>query len=118
MSVFRDISITYDGRDYTVTPSVRLLRMIESKARRDDPQFNLAMAVYRMTLGDVSHGEISFILAEMVNSAGAKTTADHAWAWLQTLDTEALSALVGDMATCFLTPDTKGKKPQAPEMAA
>ena len=115
MSIFRDIPISYNGRDYTVTPSVRLLRMIEAKGRRDDPQFNLSMAVYRMTIGDVSHGQIAFILAEMINGAGGKTDADEAWAFLQSLGVSDLQALVASLAECFLAPETKGKKPEAPE---
>jgi hypothetical protein len=118
MTIFRDISRTYIGRDYTITPSIRLMRMIESKARRDDPQFNLAMSVYRMTLGDVSHGDIAFIYAEMLNSAGAKTTADEVWLHLQGLDAAGLQDLISDLAACFIAPEAKGKKPEAPEKAA
>jgi hypothetical protein len=118
MGVFRDVSFTYGGRDYVVTPSVRLLRMIESKARRDDPQFNLAMSVYRMTLGDVSHGDIAFIYAELLNSAGAKITADDAWLHLQGLDAAGLQGLIADLAACFIAPEAKGKKQDAPEKAA
>jgi hypothetical protein len=115
MGIFRDIPMTYQGRDYTVTPSVRLLRMIEAKGRRDDPQFNLAMAVYRMTIGDVSHGQIAFILAEMINGSGGKTDADEAWAFLQSLSVDDLKAVVGSLTECFLAPDAKGQKPEAPE---
>ena len=115
MGIFRDVLIKYEGVDYTVTPSARLLRLIESKGRRDDPHFNLAMSVYRMTMGDVSHGEISFILAEMVNSAGAKTTADAAWAYMQGLDLAGLQGLIGDISECFIAPSVQGKKPEPPE---
>lgn len=115
MAVFRDIPIEYRGQDYVVTPSVRLLRLIEAKARRDDPTFNLAMAVYRIARGDVSYGDMCFILAEMVNSAGAKTTADEVWSWLQGLDMPAMQGVMASMVECFIDPKADGKKPQAPE---
>jgi hypothetical protein len=118
MSIFREISIKYGGDEYTVTPSVKLLRLIEGKMRRDDPSFNLAMSVYRMTLGDVSHGDIASIVAELVNSAGANTTADHAWYHLQEMSVEELQTLIADVAACFISPELKGKKPEAPEKAA
>lgn len=116
MSIFRDVSIRYDGTDYTVTPSVRLLRLIEARARRDDPAFNLAMAVYRMTRGDVAHGDIAFIVAEIINANGGRTTADHAWEYLQGVDVAGLNQLIADLASCFIAPDAKAKKPTAPEM--
>jgi hypothetical protein len=112
--LFRDVSITYRGHDYTVTPSIRLLRMIEGRGKRDDPTFNLAMSVFRMVRGDVSHGDIAFLVAELVNSAGAKTTADAAWAWLQELPPDEITATIAVLAECFLSPETKGKKPEAP----
>jgi hypothetical protein len=115
MGIFRDVLIKYEGVDYKVTPSARLLRLIESKGRRDDPRFNLAMSVYRMTMGDVSYGDISFILAELVNSAGAKTTPDAAWAYMQELDLAKLQELIEDLSECFIAPSVQGKKPEPPE---
>lgn len=118
MAVFRDIPLAYQGREYVVTPSVRLLRLIESKARRDDPTFNLAMSVYRIARGDVSYGDMCFILAEMINAAGGKTTPDEAWAWLQSLDMPKLQETMAAMVECFIDPKADGKKPQAPETEA
>ena len=115
MSIFRDIPIRFGDKEYVVTPSVRLMRMIEAKARRDDPTFNLAMAVYRMTVGDVSHGDIAFILAEMLNSAGAKTSADDVWQWLSGLGVAELQGAIAQVSECFLAPEAKGKKPEPPE---
>ena len=115
MSIFRDTIIPYEGVDYVVTPAVRLMRLVEAKGRRDDPTFNLAMSVYRMTVNDVSHGEIAFILAEMINASGGKTTADEAWAYLQKLDVAGLKNLIEALSECFIAPETKGKKPEPPE---
>ncbi len=114
MSIFRDITVSFGGKDYVVTPSIRLMRMVEAKARRDDPTFNLAMSVYRMTVGDVSHGDISFILCEMLNSAGAKTTADEVWQWLSGLGVADLQATIAMIAECFLAPEAKAKKQEPP----
>jgi hypothetical protein len=115
MSIFRDISIPFGGRDYVVTPSVKLMRMIEAKGRRDDPSFNLAMSVYRMTVGDVSHGEIAFILSEMLNAHGAKVTADEVWQYLIGLGVPDLQETIAAIAECFLAPEPKGKKQEPPE---
>jgi hypothetical protein len=118
MSVFRDIPFEYRGKEYAVTPSVRLLRMVEARGRRDDPAFNLAMSVYRIARGDVSYGDACFIVAEMINAAGGKTTADEAWEYMQGLDREGIAALIASVVECFIDPKAAGKKPDAPETKA
>lgn len=115
MSVFRDIVIPYRGRDYVVTPSVRLLRLIEGKGRRGDPTFNLAMTVFRIARGDVSYGDTSFILAELINASGGSTTDDEAWAYMQTLEMVPLQELMAALVECFIDPKAPEKKPEASE---
>jgi hypothetical protein len=118
MSVFRSIPFDYMGKAYVVTPNIGLLRLIERKGRKDDPGFNLAMAVFRIARGDVSYGDMCFILCEMINAAGGKTTPDEVWAYLQGLDQAGLQDVMATLVECFLNPEAEGKKPDAPETKA
>jgi hypothetical protein len=116
MSIFRDISITYDRRDYTVTPSNRLLRMIEGRARQDVPTFNLVVVLYHMQVGSGSLPDMAFILAEFLKSAGAKVTEDDALAHISALPAPELQALKDRLCECVM-PDVKEKKPEAQSAA-
>lgn len=114
MGVFRDISIPFGGRDYVVTPANRLLRMIEVKGRRDDPQFNLVAIVYQAAVGGGRINELAFVLAELLNSAGAKTTEDDALAYMLAMnDPKELRAYVDLITSCVMPEAKDTKKPEA-----
>lgn len=114
MGIFRDISIPFRGRDYVVTPSNRVLRMIEMKARRDDPQFNLVATFYRAKTGGGAINELAFVLAELLNSAGAKTTEDEAFAYMLSMDDpKELRRYVDLICDCVMPEPKPEKKPEA-----
>jgi len=109
MSVFRDISIRFQGNDHTVTPSNRLLRMIEGRARSDDPSFNLARVVYEIQVGPVSIPSLAYLGAEFLKSSGAKVTDDDVLGELGTMSHEDLVAFKNAVASCVM-PEVKEKK--------
>jgi len=114
MSVFRDISIRYGGVDYTVTPSNRLLRLIEGRARVDDPSFNLARVVYELQVGPVSIPSLAYLGAEFLSAGGAKVTDDDVLGQLGMMDQADLIAFKNAVASCVM-PEVKEKKEDAPE---
>jgi hypothetical protein len=119
MGVFRDISIPFGGRDYVVTPSNRLLRMIEAKGRRDDTSFNLVAVFYRAASGAGAVNELAFVLAELINSAGGKTTEDGAFAELMAFkDAKEFRAYVDLICGCVMPEVKETKKPEADGAAA
>lgn len=114
MGVFRDISIPFGGRDYVVTPANRLLRMIEMKGQRDDPQFNLAAIVYRAKTGQGSMNALAFLASEFLNSAGAKTTEDHVFAYMLSMeDPKELRRYIDLICDCVIPEPKETKKPEA-----
>lgn len=117
MSVFRDISIRFKGDDYTVTPSNRLLRMIEGRARIDDPGFNLARVVYEIQVGPVSIPSLAYLGAEFLKSSGADVSDDDVLGELGTMTQAEIVAFKNAIASCVM-PDVKGKKPDAPAKPA
>lgn len=113
MSVFRSLSLSYEGREYTVTPSNRTLRLIEAKGKRDVPTFSLTRVVYDAISGGGGPYDLAFILSELVNASGGKTTEDEALAWLSSLDAKALQDAQDFIVQCLMPDDTR-KKPEAP----
>lgn len=107
MSVFREISIPFGGRDYVVTPSNKVLRRIEMKGRRDDPSFNLVAVFYRASAQAGGFYDLAFVLAELINSAGGKVTEDEALAELMAFsDPRQLTEYVTLICSCAM-PEAK-----------
>ena len=120
MAVFRDVSIPLGGVEYVVTPSNKVLRRIEMKARREDPAFNLVEVFYRATAKASGFYDLAFVLAELINSTGAKVTEDDALAEFMRLeDPKELSAYINLVCACVM-PEVKDdeKKPAGAETKA
>lgn len=107
MGVFREITIPFGGADYNVTPSNKVLRRIEMKARREDPSYNLVAVFYRATSLGGGFYDLAFVLSELINSAGGKTTEDDALAeFMGFKDPAALSEYVALICSCVM-PEAK-----------
>jgi len=65
MSVFREITIAWNGKDYAVTPTMRLLRRIENE------QVSLTDIAVRASQGKPPISHISLVLSVLLKSAGA-----------------------------------------------
>jgi len=118
MGVFREISIPFAGSDRVVTPSNKLLRMIEMKGRRDDPQFNLVAVFYRATTAGGGVNDLAFVLAELIRSTLSKddapVTEDDALAELMSFkDPKEFRAYVDLICSCVMPEPKEEKKPQA-----
>jgi hypothetical protein len=117
MAVFRDVLIPFGGREYTVTPSVKLLRMIEMKGRRDNTGFNLVEVFVRLSAGS-GYYDGAFVLAELINASGGKVTDDEALAQFQSFaGPKELTEYINLVCSCIM-PDVAGKKPEAEAAAA
>jgi hypothetical protein len=114
MAVFRDVSIEYGGRDYVVTPSNKLLRMIEMKGRKLDPSFNIVAIVVQVQSGAGSFFSLAFMLSEFINAAGGKTDEDEALAHLLSFkDPKDMSAYIETIISMIMPEAKDTKKPEA-----
>ena len=103
MSVFRDVTITWGGRDYVVTPSNRLLRRIEQEVSLTKMQVKLAR-------GEPSVSAMSYVLAELLKSAGAVVTEDEvmqAFAHSDADEAVAMANAISDAITPIAPPGKK-----------
>ena len=67
MSVFREIEMHYEGKDYTLTPSNRLLRRIEAGLAPS----SLTGVMTRVASANPPVSEIAYIVTEFLGAAGA-----------------------------------------------
>lgn len=113
MAVFREITIPFAGVDYVVIPANKVLRRIEMKARRDDPQFNLVAVFYRATAHTGGFYDLAFVLSELLQSAGAQVTEDDALAEFMGMDdAKAVADYVALICSCVM-PEAKDKSGKA-----
>jgi hypothetical protein len=113
MSVFREVVIRMGGDDYTITPSNRLLRRIESKGKLDNPRFNLVEVLFYLQTSAGSMPDMAFILSELVTGSGGKMTEDQALAAIVGMEVDDLQALKLALCACIM-PEPNEKKPDAP----
>lgn len=127
MAVFREISIPFGGVEYIVTPSNKVLRRIEMKGRREDSTFNLVAVFYRATSLGAGFYDLSFVLAELINSAISDATADQPLVtedqalaeFMSMAGPKELAEYTALICSCVM-PDPKGnapKKSEEPETA-
>lgn len=106
--VFRDITMTWKGEDYTFTPSNRLLRRIEVKG-----DLSIANVAHGAASGQAKLSLVAFIAAEFLKEGGARVTEDEVYAALMGVgDSAGLSIL--DAILTAIMPIDAGKKEEAP----
>lgn len=111
MSVFRDVKLTYDGQEYMLTPSNRLLRRIEGEMAPS----SLTDMIARIGTGKPPVSEVAFVVTEFLKAGGAqKVDEDQMYADLMN-DLMEGGAVFGAMCEAIvmaISPsDDTGKKP-------
>lgn len=107
MAVFREMTVTWKGQEYSFTPSMRLMRSIEMG------DISFTDIAVRTSQGRPPISHIAFVLAKMLASAGAKVTEEDVYAELVTGEQESITALISAVLTAFSPSDTKPKNPAA-----
>lgn len=103
MAVFREMTVTWKGREYSFTPSMRLMRSIEMG------DISFTDIAVRTSQGRPPISHIAFVLAKMLASAGAKVTEEEVYAELVTGEQESITALISAVLTAFSPSDNKPK---------
>jgi len=96
MSVFRDVTITWRGKDYIVTPSLRTLRTIEMMG------ISLFAVASSISTGAPAFGSLASIAGVLLRSAGANVSDDEIYAELQRALTSGNAQAVVDMMGVIL----------------
>lgn len=72
-AVFREIKITWNSTQYSITPTMALLNKIEQDV-------SLSEVAYRMATSKPPLSHLATIMAHFLNSAGAKVTSEDVYA--------------------------------------
>jgi hypothetical protein len=107
MAVFRELTISWKGEEYKFTPSMRLMRSIEMG------DISFTDIAVRTSQGRPPISHISFVLAKMLQAAGAKVTDDDVYEELVTGDQDSITALISLVLTAFSPGENNAKNPAA-----
>ena len=95
MGIFRDVSISWRGKEYTVTPSMRLMRSIEMG------DISLSDIAVRTSQGRPPISHLSFVIAKMLQSVGASVTEDEVYSEILQGDQEQVQNMIGVVLMAF-----------------
>ncbi len=87
-AVFQEVKLGWGGKEYAVTPDMRLLNKIEQ-------DISLSRLAYRMSTGDVPMSQLASVIAIMLQAGGAKVSDAEVYQELMTGSTEAVQEMAG-----------------------
>ena len=106
MSVFRETTISWDGKDYTFVPSMRLLRSIENEG------VSILHVAHQVAQGKPQASLMAFIIAKVMQAAGARVSEEDIAGELMAGDAAKVMALYEQVLTAI---SPAPKKAAAPE---
>lgn len=109
MAVFREFPIEWDGTTYTVVPSMRLMRAIESE------NISLMHVASQVSKGKPQASLMAFIIGTVMRSAGAKITDEELFAELTVGDAVAAYHLYEKVIEAISPTEPTSKKRAAPD---
>lgn len=102
-SVFQEITLGWGGKEYRVTPTMRLLNSIEQDV-------SLSRLAYRMGEGDVPISQLAMVVATMLRQAGAKVTDEEVYQEIMTGESDSVQAMASSvMQAMFPSPKKSGE---------
>jgi len=112
MSVFREVSFQWRGREVTVTPDIALLRRIKGRGIN-----NLRLAHECMSVGP-DPSELAIALSAFLAAAGIRAAEDECYGDLVGADHAAVMSFQEAYVQAVVPNVDLGKKPKAPAKAA
>lgn len=106
MAVFRDMTITWRGTDYTVTPTLRLMRQIESG------NISFTAMAARVSAGEPPISHVTAALTKLLQAAGATVTEDDVYDELWNGEPASVQHLVTSVLLAFSPGERDPKKPE------
>lgn len=95
MALFRDVTISWRGKDYTVTPSMRLMRSIEMG------DISLSDIAVRTSQGRPPVSHLAFVVSKMLQSVGASVTEEDVYAEILRGDQAQVQNMIGVVLMAF-----------------
>jgi hypothetical protein len=95
MAIFRDVTITWRGKDYTVTPSMRLMRSIEMG------DISLSDIAVRTSQGRPPISHLAFVISKMLLSVGAEISEEEVYSEILRGDQSQVQNMIGVVLMAF-----------------
>lgn len=95
MAIFRDVTITWRGKDYTVTPSMRLMRLIEMG------DISLSDIAVRTSQGRPPISHLAFVISKMLQSVGAEVSEEEVYSEILRGDQDQVQNMIGVVLMAF-----------------
>jgi len=104
-AVFRDVELSWDGKAYSVKPTMMILNKIEQRV-------SLAGLVRGLSTDAPPLSHLAFVVGEFLRAAGARVEDDEIYRELMTGDVQALLAM-RDSILMAIFPEPKKKESQS-----
>jgi hypothetical protein len=104
-AVFRDVELSWDGKAYSVKPTMMILNKIEQRV-------SLAGLVRGLSTDAPPLSHLAFVVGEFLRAAGARVDDDEIYRELMTGDVQALLAM-RDSILMAIFPEPKKKESQS-----
>jgi len=95
MAIFRDVTITWRDKDYTVTPSMRLMRSIEIG------DISLSDIAVRTSQGRPPISHLAFVISKMLQSVGAEISEEEVYSEILRGDQSQVQNMIGVVLMAF-----------------
>ena len=95
MAIFRDVTITWRGREYTVTPTMRLMRSIEMG------DISLSDIAVRTSQGRPPISHLAFVVSKMLQSVGAEINEEAVYSEILRGDHTQVQNMIGVVLMAF-----------------
>lgn len=110
-NVFREVTFPFQGEEYTIVPSVAVLRRIKAKG------INTTSLANQCIQGGVDLLDLAEALRVFLAEAGERVSVDDAYAWLTTGSADVVAFQLTYVQSVMPGIDF-GKKPEAPAKRA
>ena len=105
-AIFKDVELSWDGKAYTVKPTMMILNKIEQRV-------SLAGLVRGLSSDAPPLSHLAFVVGEFLRAAGARVEDDEIYRELMTGDVQSLLAM-RDSILVAIFPEPKKKENQQP----
>lgn len=85
-AVFKEIMLKWNGAEYRVTPTMRVINSIENEV-------SLALLAYRVQSGNPPLSHLATVIAHLLRAAGASVQDDEVYQEIMTGDAESVQGL-------------------------
>lgn len=102
MAVFRELTLTVDGKQYTFVPTMMLMRSIEE-------DYSFTRLVRRIQDNDTPISILNYVLVKVLRAAGSRMSEEEVYKHLSSMSGDAQAEIMRVIMTAFIPQEEEGK---------